>query len=225
MKKPLHRNVLSCAASPLKLSELKSSKQICYQVAASHLNPCALLLAEMITINKLRQKLDISHHESMRPPPSLLMHQTSSGSDKNSSPGEHLKKNKCALLSRCALLHANAPEQERMAMAPWMNSPCKLQAPRVSLKPSRVLAQTPMKCAPSPPQDVRPPSLPHKSQVKNESPKCLYPLFSLLMPTLKDQWPRLDLAKSNQWVRSTPIISLRKPTFLSCFMSINSPTL
>jgi hypothetical protein len=113
----------------------------------------------------------------------------------------------------------------REAKAPWMNSPCKLQAPRVSLKPSRVLAQTLMKCAPSPPQDVRPPSLPHKSQVKNESPKCLYPLFSLLMPTLKDQWPRLDLAKSNQWVRSTPIISLRKPTFLSCFMSINSPTL
>jgi hypothetical protein len=33
MKKPLHRNVLSCAASPLQLSELKTSKQICYQVA------------------------------------------------------------------------------------------------------------------------------------------------------------------------------------------------
>jgi hypothetical protein len=82
MKKSLHRNVLSCAASPLKLSELKSSKQICYQVAASHLNPCALLLANLITINKLRLKMDISHHESKRPPPSLLMHQTSSGSDK-----------------------------------------------------------------------------------------------------------------------------------------------
>jgi hypothetical protein len=92
MKKSLHRNVLSCAASPLKLSELKSSKQICYQVAASHLNPCALLLANLITINKLRLKMDISHHESKRPPPSLLMHQTSSGSDKTSSPGEHLKK-------------------------------------------------------------------------------------------------------------------------------------
>jgi hypothetical protein len=92
MKKPLHRNVLSCAASPLKLSELKSSKQICYQVAASHLNSCALLLANLITINKLRQKLDISHHESMCPPPSLLMHQTSTESDKTSSPGEHLKK-------------------------------------------------------------------------------------------------------------------------------------
>jgi hypothetical protein len=91
MKKSLHRNVLSCAASPLKLSELKSSKQICYQVAASHLNPCALLLANLITINKLRLKMDISHHESKRPPHSLLMHQTSSGSDKT-SPGEHLKK-------------------------------------------------------------------------------------------------------------------------------------
>jgi hypothetical protein len=225
MKKPLHRNVLSCVASPLKLSELKSSKQICYQVAASHLNPCALLLAEMITINKLRQKLDISHHESMRPPPSLLMHQTSTGSDKISSPGEHLKKSSAPSSQDAPLLHENAPDKKGKAKAPWMNSPCKLQAPRVSLKPSRVLAQTLMKCAPSPPQDVRPPSLPHKSQVKNESPKCLYPLFSLLMPTLKDQWPRLDLAKSNQWVRSTPIISLRKPTFLSCFMSINSPTL
>jgi hypothetical protein len=137
MKKSLHRNVLSCAASPLKLSELRSSKKICYQVASSHLNPCALLLANLITINKLRLKMDISHHESKRPPPSLLMHQTSSVSDNNSSPGEHLKKNKCALL------HANAAEQKRIAKAPWMNSPCKLQAPRVSLKPSRVLAQTP----------------------------------------------------------------------------------
>ena len=85
---------------------------------------------------------------------------------------------------------------------------------------SKSLSQTlkgfgsnPMKCAPSPPQDVRPPSLPHKSQVKNESPNALYPHFSLLMPTLKDQWPRLDLAKSNQWVRSTPIISLKETHF------------
>jgi hypothetical protein len=167
MKKPLHRNVLSCAASSLKLSKLKSSKQICYQVAASHLNPCALLLANLITINKLRQKLDISHHESMRPPPSLLMHQTSSGSDKNSSPGEHLKKSSAPSSQDAPLLHENAPDKKRKAKAPWMNSPCKLQAPRVSLKPSRVLAQTLMKCVPSPPQDVHPPSLPHKSQVKN----------------------------------------------------------
>jgi hypothetical protein len=64
MKKPLHRNVLSCVASPLKLSELESSKQICYQVAASHLNPCALLLAEMITINKLSLKLKVSLHRN-----------------------------------------------------------------------------------------------------------------------------------------------------------------
>ena len=78
---------------------------------------------------------------------------------------------------------------------------------------SKSFSQTLMKCAPSPPQDVRPPSLPHKSQVKNESPKCLYPLFSLLMPILKDQWPRLDLAKSNQWVRLTPIISLKETHF------------
>jgi hypothetical protein len=74
------------------------------------------------------------------------MHQTSTRSDKYSSPGEHLKDIKCALLSRCALLHANAAEQKRIAVAPWMNSPSKPQAPRVSLKLSRVLAQTPMKC-------------------------------------------------------------------------------
>ena len=92
MKKPLHRNVLSCAASPLKLSELESSKQIYYQVAASALNMCALLQAEMITINKQRLKMDISHHESMRSPSSLLMHLTSSQVDKSSSPGEHMKK-------------------------------------------------------------------------------------------------------------------------------------
>jgi hypothetical protein len=112
MKKSLHRNVLSCAASPLKLSELKSSKQICYQVAASHLNPCALLLANLITINKLRQKLDISHHESMRPPPSLLMHQTSTESDKTSSPGEHLKKSSAPSSQDAPLLHENAPDKK-----------------------------------------------------------------------------------------------------------------
>jgi hypothetical protein len=62
MKKSLHRNVLSCVASPLKLSELESSKQICYQVAASPFNMCALLLAEMITRNKLSHKLNVSLH-------------------------------------------------------------------------------------------------------------------------------------------------------------------
>jgi hypothetical protein len=98
-------------------------------------------------------------------------------------------------------------------------------SPDYKLKAPRVLAQTLMKCKPSPLKMVRPPSLPHKSQVKNESPNALFPPFGLLIPTLKDQWPRLDLAMSNQWVRSTQIISLRKPTFLSHFMSINSPTL
>jgi hypothetical protein len=88
MKKSLHRNVLSYAASPLKPSELESSKKICYQVAASLLNRCALLLAERITINKQRLKMDISHHESMCPPSSLLLHLTSSQGDKSSSPSE-----------------------------------------------------------------------------------------------------------------------------------------
>jgi hypothetical protein len=98
-------------------------------------------------------------------------------------------------------------------------------SPDYKLKAPRVLAQTLMKCKPSPLKMVRPPSLPHKSQVKNESPNALFPPFGLLISTLKDQWPRLDLAMSNQWMRLAQIISLRKPTFLSHFMSINSPTL
>jgi hypothetical protein len=53
MKKSLHGNVLSCAASPLKLSKLESSKKICYQVVFNPLHRCALLLAEMITINRM----------------------------------------------------------------------------------------------------------------------------------------------------------------------------
>jgi hypothetical protein len=98
MKKSLHRNVLSCAASPLKLSELESSKQICYQVAASPLNMCALLLAEMITINKLSHNLNVSLHRNKRPSSPLPMHQTSSQSDKSSSLDEQMMDNKCALL-------------------------------------------------------------------------------------------------------------------------------
>jgi hypothetical protein len=108
---------------------------------------------------------------------------------------------------------------------PWKYSPCKLQATKRFSSSSQWFFSNPHEVCPSSPQDLRPSSLLQNSQVKNESQKYLYPLFSLLMPTLKDQWPRLDLSKSNQWVRSTPIISLRKHTFLSCFMSINSPTL
>ena len=91
----------SLEASPLKLSELESSKQICYQVATSPLNICALLQAEMITINKQRLKVDISHHDSMHPPSSLLMHQTSSESDKSSSPSEELKDQSAPSSLRC----------------------------------------------------------------------------------------------------------------------------
>jgi hypothetical protein len=128
-------------------------------------------------------------------------------------------------LSDAPLLHENAPDQEENAKTPWKYSPCKLQANTSSSSSSQGFCSNPHEVRPPSPQDLRPSSLLQNSQVKNESQKYLYPLFSLLMPTLKDQWPRLDLAKSNQWVRSTPKISLRKPTFLSCFMSINSPTL
>jgi hypothetical protein len=70
MKKSLHRNVLSCAASPLILSKLKSSKQICYQVAPSPLNMCALLQAKIITINKWRsnRRTDIAKCHNKRIP-------------------------------------------------------------------------------------------------------------------------------------------------------------
>jgi hypothetical protein len=116
----------------------------------------------------------------------------------------------------------SAPSEVK-AKTPWKYSPCRLQETKSASSSSQGFLSNPHEVHPSPPQDVRPPSLLQKSQVKNESPKCLCPLFSLLMPTLKDQWPRLDLAKSNQWVRSTPIISLRKPTFLSCLCLLIHP--
>jgi hypothetical protein len=127
--------------------------------------------------------------------------------------------------SRCAPPPYTCSLSEVKAMAPWKCSPCKLKSNSSFSSSSQGFYSNPHEMRPPSPQEMRPSPLLQKSQVKNESPKCLYPLFSLLMPTLKDQWPRLDLAKSNQWVRSHPKISLRKPTFLSCFMSINSPTL
>jgi hypothetical protein len=128
-------------------------------------------------------------------------------------------------LSDVPHLHENAPDKEENAKTLWKYSPCKLQANTTSSSSSQGFCSNPHEVRPPSPQDLCPSSLLQHSQVMNESQKYIYPHFSLLMPTLKDQWPRLDLAKSNQWVRSTPIISLRKPTFLSCFMSINSPTL
>jgi hypothetical protein len=161
----------------------------------------------------------------MRPPSSLLLHLTSSQGDKSSSPSEQMKDPSAPPLLDAPLLHENAPSQEKKAKTPWKYSPCKLQANTSSSSSSQGFYSNPHEVSPPSPQDLRPSSLLQNSQVKNESPKYLYPLFSLLMPTLKDQWPRLDLAKSNQWVRSHPKISLRKLTFLSSFISINSPTL
>jgi hypothetical protein len=102
MKKSLHRNVLSCAASPLKLSELESSKQIYYQVASNPLNMCALLLAKMITINIQSQILNVSLHINKRPNSPLPMHQISSQSDKTSSSDEQMKEINVPSSSRCA---------------------------------------------------------------------------------------------------------------------------
>jgi hypothetical protein len=169
---------------------------ICYQVAARPLNMCALLEAEMITINKQRLNLDISHHESIHPPSSLLLQLTSSQCDKSSSPYEKMKDPSAPPLLDAPLLHENTPSQEKNAKTPWKYSPCKLQANTSSSSISQGLYSNPHEVRP-PPQDLRPSPLLQKSQVKNESQKYLYPLFSLLMPTLKDQWPRLYLAKSN----------------------------
>jgi hypothetical protein len=124
------------------------------------------------------------------------------------------------------LLHVNAPSQEMKAKTPWKYSPCKLKATKSLSSSSQGFLSNPHEVRPPSPQEMRPSSLLQNSQVKNESPKIHFTLsLASFEPTLKDQWPRLDLAKSNQWVRSHPKISLRKPTFLSCFMSINSPTL
>ena len=118
-------------------------------------------------------------------------------------------------LSNAPHLHENAPDQEKKAKTPWKYSPCKLQANTRSSSSSQGFFSNPHEVRPPSPQDLCPSSLLQNSQVKNESPKYLYPLFSLLELTLKYQWPRLDIAKYNQWVRSNPKISLRKPTFLS----------
>ena len=106
------------------------------------------------------------------------------------------------------LLHVMCSLSRMKAKTPWKYSPCKLQATKSLTSSSQGFLSNPhevlllKKCTPL--------LFSKNSQVKNESQKYLYPLFSLLMPTLKDKWPRLDLAKSNQWVTSTPIILLRK---------------
>jgi hypothetical protein len=67
------------------------------------------------------------------------------------------------------------------------------------------------------------------SQVRMNLILTLLPPLASLWPNLKDQWPRLDLAKSNQWVRSHLIKSHLETHFaqvsIVCFMSFNSPTL
>jgi hypothetical protein len=141
MKKSLHRNALSCAASPLKLSELESSKQICYQVAASPLNMCALLLAEMITRNKRSQKLNASLHRSKRPSSPFPM--ISSQSNKSSSSDEQMKEIECALLLKMCpsmkmlpLRDGSYGSMEMLSMQAQANLKLLLKLSRVFLKPS-----------------------------------------------------------------------------------------
>jgi hypothetical protein len=144
MKKFLHKNVLSYAAFPLKLSELESSKQIFYQVAASPLNMCALLLAEMITKNKLSHKLNVSLHRNKRPSFPFPMHQTSSQFDKTSSSDEQMKETKCTLLLKMRpssmkmlpLRDGSYGSMEMLSMQAQTNKEPLLKLSRVSLKPS-----------------------------------------------------------------------------------------
>jgi hypothetical protein len=93
----------------------------------------------------------------------LPIHKASSSSIQSSCIKPHLQTPKAPLLTSKSLLEECAPlskqkllNRKGRAKPPWMNSPCKLQAQRVPLKPSRVLAQTLMKCKPSPPQDGAP---------------------------------------------------------------------
>ena len=168
MKKSLHRNVLSCAASPLKLSELDSSRQICYQVAVNPLHRCALLLAEMITINKLSHKMNVSLHINKRPRSPLPMQQTSSQGDK-SSLGEQMKETSAPPLLDAPLLHINCSLSEMKVKTPWIYSPCKLQATRASCSSSQGFYSNPHQVRPFPPWEMRPPLFSKNSQVKNES--------------------------------------------------------
>jgi hypothetical protein len=169
--------------------------------------------------------MDISHHESMCPPSSLLMHMTSSQGDKSSSPSEKMKETSAPPLLDAPLLHIKCSLSEMKAKTPWIYSSYKLQETRASSSISQWFYSNPHQVRPLPPWEMGPPLFSKTHKWRMNLNNTLYPLFSLIWPTLKDQWPRLDLTKSNQWVRSHPKISLWKPTFLSCFMSINSPTL
>jgi hypothetical protein len=179
MKKYLHRNVLSYAASPLKLSELESSKKICYQVVASPLNKCTLLLAEMITINKLSHKLNVS------------LHKTSAQALLSLCNRPHLKvTSPLPLMSKCKiinvpplldapLLHVKCSLTEMEAMAPWKYSPCKFKPNTSFSSSSQGFCSNPHEVRPPSLQEMHPSSLLQNSQVKNESPKL----------TLLSLWP------------------------------------
>jgi len=144
MKKSLHVNVLSYVASPLKLSEIESSKQCSYQVVVNPLHRCALLLAKMITINKLSHKLNVSLHRNKCPSSPLPMKQTSSQGDKSSSSDEKMKDNKCASSPKCTpppykmLPHRNGiyGSMEILSMQAQTKHKLLLKLSRVFLKPS-----------------------------------------------------------------------------------------
>jgi hypothetical protein len=134
----------SCAASPLKLLELESSKQIYYQVAASPLNRCALFLAEMITINKLSHKLNASLHRSKLPSSPLPMQHTSFQGDKSSSSDEQMKDNKCtpspkmrpSSMKMLPLINGSYGSMKILSMQAQTTQEPLLKLSRVFLKPS-----------------------------------------------------------------------------------------
>jgi hypothetical protein len=120
--------------------------------------------------------------------------------------------NKCALLLECALALVSAPFLLECALAHVsapnsMEAPstlvCTLLAQEAKLKPLCALLSSRMR--PSALQTLTLSfSSPHPTlssdQVNNKPHPYPFPPLASLWPNLKDQWPRFNLAKSNQWV-------------------------
>jgi hypothetical protein len=111
--------------------------------------------------------------------------------------------------SKCALYHGMRPHSNVSLLLHGISSSKKWS-------PHLTQWENPHANAPLSPQEVSPcsPPLLLFSHVKNELINALYPPLASFGQALKDQWPRSNLAKSNQWVRYNPKISLRNPLSL-----------
>jgi hypothetical protein len=95
--------------------------------------------------------MDISHHESMHPTSSILMHLTSSQGDKSSSPSEQMKETSVPPLLDAPLLHIKRSLSEMKAKTPWIYSSYKIQATRASSSISQWFYSNPHQVHPLPP--------------------------------------------------------------------------